>query len=80
LLHPDVITFKKSTHGIAIKTGFHFRDFCAGTKPGLFLPREILTITGITITENGTPGKGARFEITVPKGMWRVVEANREGK
>jgi PAS domain S-box-containing protein len=38
---------------------------------GLFLSSEILAITGITIIENGTPGKGARFEITVPKGMYR---------
>ena len=29
-------------------------------------------ITGITITENGTPGKGARFEITVPDGNYRI--------
>jgi PAS domain S-box-containing protein len=45
---------------------------------GLFLSREILAITGITITENGTPGKGARFEITVPKGMYRFT--GTEGK
>jgi len=38
---------------------------------GLFLIREILAITGITITENGEPGKGARFEITIPKGGYR---------
>ena len=45
-----------------------------GTHAGLslFLSREILGITGITITENGTPGKGARFEITVPKGGYRI--------
>ncbi|MCX6689342.1 MAG: hypothetical protein NTZ39_06605 [Methanoregula sp.] len=43
------------------------------------LSREILAITGITITEDGVPGKGARFEITVPKGMWRMVEANMTG-
>lgn len=42
---------------------------------GLFLAREILSITGITIKENGAPGKGARFEITVPKGIWRMKEA-----
>jgi PAS domain S-box-containing protein len=35
---------------------------------GLFLSREILGITGLTITETGEPGKGARFEICVPKG------------
>jgi signal transduction histidine kinase len=40
---------------------------------GLFLIREILAITGITIIENGEPGKGARFEITVPKEAYRFA-------
>ncbi len=52
------------------------KGFGKNTGLGLFLSREILAITGITITENGTPGKGARFEITVPKGAWRIKEAN----
>ena len=47
------------------------RGFGKNTGLGLFLSREILDITGITIKETGEPGKGARFEITVPKGMWR---------
>jgi len=38
---------------------------------GLFLSREILAITGITICENGIYGKGARFEMQVPKEAWR---------
>jgi len=38
---------------------------------GLFLAREILTITGITITETGVAGKGARFEILCPKNAIR---------
>ncbi|MFA4876465.1 MAG: PAS domain S-box protein [Methanoregula sp.] len=38
---------------------------------GLFLVREILSISGITIHEQGSPGKGARFEMTVPKGAYR---------
>ena len=38
---------------------------------GLFLVREILAITGITIRETGEPGKSARFEITVPPGAYR---------
>ena len=38
---------------------------------GLFLTREILGITGITIEETGEPGKGARFEMLIPKGMYR---------
>lgn len=40
---------------------------------GLFLVREILSLTGITITEAGIEGKGARFEMTVPKGNYRLV-------
>jgi len=49
------------------------RGFGKNTGLGLFLSREILAITGITITENGTPGKGAWFEITVPKGAYRFT-------
>ena len=40
---------------------------------GLFLCREILSITGITIAETSEPGKGARFEIVVPKGAYRFT-------
>jgi len=42
-----------------------------GGSTSLFLSREILSITGITIRENGIIGKGARFEIRVPKGSFR---------
>jgi PAS domain S-box-containing protein len=37
------------------------------TGPGLFLVREILGITGMTIRETGKPGRGARFEIRIPR-------------
>ena len=40
---------------------------------GLFLVREILGITGMEISETGEPGKGARFEILVPAGKWRLA-------
>jgi len=49
------------------------RGFGKNTGLGLYLSREILAITGITIRETGEPGKGARFEMTVPKGMWRIA-------
>jgi PAS domain S-box-containing protein len=39
----------------------------------LFISREILSITGISIRETGTSGKGARFEIRVPKGAYRFI-------
>ena len=51
------------------------RGFGKNTGLGLFLSREILSITGITITENGIPGKGARFEIIVTKGAYRFTSS-----
>ncbi len=50
---------------------FDFRQG-SGTGMGLFLVREILGFTSITITEIGTPGKGVRFEIVVPPGKFRL--------
>jgi len=39
---------------------------------GLFLVREILAVAGFSIKETGVPGKGARFEIRVPAGSFRI--------
>jgi len=47
------------------------RGYGKNTGLGLFFVREMLAITGITVKETGTAGKGARFEITVPKGAYR---------
>jgi signal transduction histidine kinase len=47
------------------------RGFGHNTGLGLFLARDILGITGITIRETGVPGKGARFEMTIPPGSFR---------
>jgi PAS domain S-box-containing protein len=41
---------------------------------GLFLVREILGITGATIQEIGQEGKGALFEIAVPRDAYQVRE------
>ena len=38
---------------------------------GLFFSREVLAITGLTIKETGEAGKGARFEILLPEGLFR---------
>lgn len=40
---------------------------------GLFLVQEVLGITGLTICEIGEYGRGARFEIQVPKGSYRIA-------
>ncbi|EHQ35576.1 multi-sensor signal transduction histidine kinase [Methanoplanus limicola DSM 2279] len=54
------------------KKGMIFnRGFGDNTGMGLFLAREILSITGIKIEENGVYGSGARFEMTVPDGVWK---------
>ena len=50
------------------------RGFGKNTGLGLALSREILLLTGITISENGEPGKGARFEMVVPKGAYRITD------
>ena len=47
------------------------RGFGKNTGYGLFLTREILSLSDITITENGQFGVGCRFEIDVPKGKYR---------
>lgn len=57
---PDSQKLKVFERGVGRHTGY-----------GLFLAREILSITGITIRECGKEGAGARFEILVPRGAYR---------
>lgn len=45
-----------------------------GTGLGLFLIREILNSTGISIREEGVPGNGVLFIIEIPAGSWRQKE------
>ena len=68
-----VLIFEDDGAGIAIgdKRRLFEQGFGKHTGLGLFLTREILAITGITITETGEPGKGARFEMVVPQGAFR---------
>lgn len=47
------------------------KGFGKNTGFGLYLSREILSLTGITISEEGQPGAGARFVIRVPAGAWK---------
>jgi signal transduction histidine kinase len=52
------------------------REYFKHTGFGLFLTREILAITNLTITENGVYGKGARFVIHAPRGTYRSILGN----
>lgn len=67
-----VILWEDNGTGIAAdeKEKIFERGFGKHTGLGMFLAREILALTGMTITETGEPGRGARFEITVPKDIW----------
>ncbi|MDO9550687.1 MAG: PAS domain S-box protein [Methanoregula sp.] len=70
-----VIAVEDDGNGISAydKKELFKKGFGKHTGLGLFLSREILSLTGITITENGEPGVGARFEIVVPAGAWRMT-------
>ncbi len=60
----------------ALKETIFLQGYGQNTGLGLFLVREILSITGISLTEEGVEGEGARFVIRVPHGSHRRVEAD----
>jgi PAS domain S-box-containing protein len=72
---PDGLLLLLQDNGAGIPAGekenIFTREYAQRQGMGLFLAREILGITGITITETGEPGRGARFEILVPKEKYR---------
>jgi PAS domain S-box-containing protein len=45
---------------------------------GLFVCRQIIAVTGMTLAETGTPGTGARFVIHVPQNAYRINGASEE--
>jgi PAS domain S-box-containing protein len=57
---------------VEIKEKIFERGFGKHTGLGLFLAREILEITGLSIQETGVPGIGVRFEIRVPRAQYRI--------
>jgi PAS domain S-box-containing protein len=56
-----------------VKEKIFLPEFQKKKSVGLFLAREILEITEIALSETGIAGKGARFEIRVPKGAYRFT-------
>jgi ABC-type amino acid transport substrate-binding protein len=78
--NPDTITLFIEDNGPGIPAGQKEKIFSRENpqkwrRDSLFLAREILSITNITIVENGEPKKGARFELSVPKGEYRFTRA-----
>jgi PAS domain S-box-containing protein len=72
---PDGLLIRIEDDGIAIpvhdKELIFERGFGKNTGLGLFLSREILSITNISIKEAGEFQRGARIEMNVPKGVYR---------
>ncbi|MFA4876520.1 MAG: LytS/YhcK type 5TM receptor domain-containing protein [Methanoregula sp.] len=70
-----LITYTDNGTGISEKDKKNLfqRGFGKNTGLGLFLSREILAITGITLDETGEPGQGVRFEIRIPPGGYRYI-------
>lgn len=62
---PDDRAKKVFSRGIGIQTHY-----------GLYLAREILSLSGITIQETGTEGTGAVFSLTVPPGNWKISRSS----
>jgi PAS domain S-box-containing protein len=67
------VFFEDDGEGVPVpdKEKIFERGYGKHTGLGLYLVREILGITEIGIRENGEPGKGARFELLVPKVRYR---------
>jgi signal transduction histidine kinase len=76
----DGLAIRIEDNGIGVpendKEKIFLKCFGKNTGLGLFLVREILSITGITITENGVYGQGARFELRMAKSTYRFVPEN----
>ena len=81
---PDgiIVMYRDNGVGIAIenKNKLFQKGFGKHTGLGLFLSREILLNTGITIAETGKPGTGIRFEILVPKGAYRFAQPSANSR
>jgi len=75
-----ILVYEDDGTGVAAdeKQKIFQKDFGKHTGLGMFLAREILSITGITITETGTAGSGVRFEMLVPEGLYRYTQESEK--
>jgi PAS domain S-box-containing protein len=71
-----IIVFEDNGRGVPESEKEEIFDEYSREKKGisLYFAREILGITSIGIREAGTEGKGARFEIIVPRGKYKVLD------
>ncbi len=69
-----VIVYEDNGIGIPAekKKDLFVRGVGSATGFSLFFIHDILEISDMTIQETGEPGKGVRFEISVPRGLYRI--------
>jgi signal transduction histidine kinase len=77
-----IISLEDNGIGIPVpdKERVFTKGFGKNTGLGLFLVKEILSITNITIRENGEYQHGARFEMHVPREMYRIAKNSRRDR
>ena len=70
-----VLIFSDDGEGIPSenKKNIFEREYGERKGGGLFLAKEILDVTRITIKETGECGTGAKFEMFVPEGNYRFM-------
>jgi PAS domain S-box-containing protein len=70
-----IVAIEHDCPGIPEDEKLQIFNWSKGDKAGreLFLVQQILSITGISIRENGDPDRGVRFEIVIPRGVYRLV-------
>lgn len=71
-----IISLEDNGIGIPVpdKVRIFTKGFGKNTGLGLFLAKEILSITHITIQETGEYRHGARFEMHLPREMYRIAK------
>jgi PAS domain S-box-containing protein len=74
---PEGLILRIRDNGIGVapdrKERIFEKGFGENTGLGLFLVREILSFTGISIAENGEHGSGAQFDLLVPRDKYRLI-------
>jgi len=75
---PAGLTLIYTDDGVGIpsdsKESIFVRDVARGAGFSLYFIHDILELSGMSIRECGETGQGARFEIAVPKGSYRIGE------
>jgi PAS domain S-box-containing protein len=74
-----ILCYDDNGEGIPVerKNDIFLREVAKSSGFGMFFIHDILDISDMMIQETGDPEKGVRFEITIPKGMYRFGNSNK---